>query len=71
MNKERRQDVKDHIYKQKPSIIGLVETKVRANKSRRILGCIPQGWGNANNNAYLKKEEFGSSGIQKSGTAPL
>ena len=50
--KERRQDVKDHIYKFKPSIIGLVETKVRRHKASRVLKCWPQGWGHTNNYAF-------------------
>jgi len=53
--KERKQDVKDHIYKLKPSIIALVETKVRSSKARRVLKCIPQGWGHANNYACSNK----------------
>jgi len=50
--KERRQDVKDHIHKLKPSIIGLVETKVKPHKAKRILNCIPPGWGYTNNYAF-------------------
>jgi len=45
MNKKKRgQDVRDYINKLKPYIIGLIETKVKFSKARRVLNCIPQGW---------------------------
>ena len=53
--KERRKDVKDLIHKFKSSIIGLVETKVKLQKSRKVTDCIPQGWGHAHNYAYFSK----------------
>jgi len=38
MNKmERRQDIKEQIYKLKPSMIGLVETKVRPHKATKVI----------------------------------
>ena len=34
--KERRKDVRDHVHKFYPSIVGLVETKVKPEKAFRI-----------------------------------
>ena len=34
--KERRQDLKDQLYRLKPSFVGLVETKVKEHNSFRI-----------------------------------
>ena len=53
--KERRQDIKDHIHKLKPTMIGLVETKVRPHKARRVLNCVPQSWSYANNYTHSNK----------------
>ena len=42
--KERRRDVKNHIHTLSPSIVGLVETKVRPTKAYRVNKAIPHGW---------------------------
>lgn len=53
MNKRsRRRDIKNHISKFHPTVIGLIETKVRSHKSYRITDCIPNTWSYCNNYAY-------------------
>ena len=50
--KGRKQDLKNHIAQLKPSLIGLVETKVRPNKVYIIKRCIPRNWDFATNYDY-------------------
>ena len=50
--KERRQDLKEHLAKYTPSILVLVETKVKPNKEHIILRCIPPYWFFTNNYEY-------------------
>ena len=66
--KERRRDVIDHITKLEPSMVGLVETKVKEHKSYRIpkfslrVGVSPITM------YALPKEESGYAGIRMFGT---
>ena len=50
--KERIQDLKDQLFKLRPSVVGLVETKVKEHKSHRITRCLPHNWSFANNYMY-------------------
>lgn len=50
--KERRQDLKDQLYRLKPSFVGLVETKVKEHNSFRITRSLPQDWSFVNNYSY-------------------
>ena len=52
LNKERRQDLKEHLAKYTPSILVLVEIKVKPNQEHRILRCIPPYWFFTNNYEY-------------------
>jgi len=45
----RRRDVKNHIQLLSPSIVALLETKVKQQFSVRILSCLPKGWAYCNN----------------------
>jgi len=47
--KERRRDVIQHISKYNPSLVALVETKVKQCKQNRVIKCLPQGWAFCNN----------------------
>jgi len=49
LNLKERRDVIGHTYKYSPPIVGLLETKVKENKSFRILKCLPYGWSHLNN----------------------
>ena len=42
--KGRKQDVIDHIKLLSPSIVALVETKVKSSKIGRLAGCVPRHW---------------------------
>lgn len=50
--KDRRRDVRDFISKLSPSIVGLVESKVRPHKAYGISRSLPFGWDYVNNNAF-------------------
>jgi len=41
--KERRTDAMEHITNLKPSMTGLVETRVKEHKTLRVLKCLPKG----------------------------
>jgi len=42
--KAQKKDVKDHMHTHSPSIVGLLETKVRPHKAYRVTKVIPHGW---------------------------
>ena len=44
-----RKDVKNHIKNLSPSIVALLETKLKENHSAKVLACIPKGWAFSNN----------------------
>ena len=50
--KERRKDIKEDIKKWTPSMLVLVETKVKPSKVNRVLTCLPQYWDYVNNYEY-------------------
>ena len=39
----------DHITKYSPSLVGLMETKVKLQNAVRINSCMPQAWASCNN----------------------
>ena len=50
LNKDgREKDVCDHIQKLSPSIVALVETKVKLSKLISIKTCVPKSWMSCNN----------------------
>jgi len=51
----RRKDVKKHIQNLHPSVVGLIETKVKPSKSHRISKCIPPTWSFCNNYSYSNR----------------
>lgn len=53
--KERRRDITYHVHKFSPSIVGLVETKVRPNKSYRIIRSLPADWNHVHNYEFSNK----------------
>ncbi|XP_020249670.1 uncharacterized protein LOC109827119 [Asparagus officinalis] len=62
MNKaSRRRDIKRHIHSLKPSVVGLLETKVKSSKSHRITKCIPPLWSYCNNYIASNRETTRSS----------
>lgn len=42
--KERRADLKEQLAKWLPSLVGLVETKVKESKAFRVIKCFPNHW---------------------------
>ncbi|XP_020250141.1 uncharacterized protein LOC109827547 [Asparagus officinalis] len=48
-NLSRRKDIKRHIKSLNPSLIGLLETKVKPAKSYRVSKCFPPHWSYCNN----------------------
>ena len=58
----RRRDVKKHIQSLSPSIVALLETKVKEQLSERILSYIPKGWAYSNNYAHSIRGKFGCVG---------
>lgn len=56
MNKKsRRKDIKNHIRSIQPTVMGLIETKVKSHKASRITNCIPPNWSYYNNYANSAK----------------
>src|SRR4051812_33330813 len=45
----RLSDFKSLIYSHQPSLICLVETKIKAQNSDRIISCLPSDWSYLNN----------------------
>ena len=62
LNLEERRDVMDHISMYGPTIVGLVETRVKESKASRITRYLPHGWSFLNQMA-----EYGFVGIIMSG----
>jgi len=50
--KVRRNDLKDQLHKWSPSLVGLVETKVKENNSVRVTNCFPNNWQYMNNYTF-------------------
>jgi len=46
---ERRKDVLEHIQKYKPSMVALVETKIKMSKFDRIKSCTRKQWQSCHN----------------------
>ena len=55
--KERRHDIIHHISKYQPSLVALVETKVRECKSSRVVKCLPKGWSHCNSHKLFKSRQ--------------
>jgi hypothetical protein len=53
--KDRRRDIRNNIEKLKPSIVGLLKTKVRSNKSLKVQKCFPAPWSYCANYTYSPK----------------
>lgn len=53
--KSRRKDIKNHIKSLYPSVVGLIETKVKSHKAARISKCIPSTWPYCNNYSCSNK----------------
>jgi len=53
--KSRRRDIKKHIQSFVPYVVGLIETKIKPNKSYRISKCFPTTWAFYNNNALSNR----------------
>jgi len=48
-DKSRRKDVQYHIFRYKPSLVALVETKVALRNTGRLSGCVYQRWSSCHN----------------------
>jgi len=56
MNKKsRRNDIKHHIKYFCPSMVGLIETKLKSHKSFRITRCMPVSWSYCNNYSFSNR----------------
>ena len=67
--KGRRKDAKDHFKSLSPSILALVETKVKLNKLDGLKCCVPHNWP-SNDNFHLSSQgRIGLHGTQISGFA--
>ena len=67
-NKEsRRQDVLNHIQHHSPSLVALVETKVKIENLPRLSNCVPLSWKSCHNLYLSTKEGYGFHGILKYG----
>jgi mannosylglycoprotein endo-beta-mannosidase len=54
-DKGRREDIRKQIQHYKPSVVGLVETKVRSYNRNKIIRCVPIGWLHCDNYLHSNK----------------